>query len=126
MLTGLLNAKVALIAVLAIGVAGGIGYNRGASNMKNSIAVDIAREEQLAQRIYDQTILATASEISKIEITNTTIRQEVEREIRTEKIYLECRHTGATKRLLDAVLTGERSAESIDRSELSIINATGG
>ena len=122
----LMNPKLALAFVLAIGFAGGLGYTKGAKSMKNSIAADIAREEQLAQRIYDQTILATASEISKIEITNTTIRQEVEREIRTEKIYLECRHTGATKRLLDAVLTGERSAESIDRSELSVINATGG
>ncbi len=126
MFAGLLNAKVALIAVLAISAAGGIGYNRGASHMKNSITADILREEQLAQRIYDQTILATASEISKIEITNKTIRQEVEREIRTETIYMECRHTDDTKRMLDAILTGERSSESVDRSELSAINSTGG
>ena len=125
MFAGLLNAKMALIAIVAISVAGGIGYRTGAKHMENSIAADIAREEQLAQRIYDQTIAATASEISKIEIVNTTIRQEVEREIRTEKIYLECRHSDATKRLLDSVLTGERSAESVDRSELSVVNTTG-
>lgn len=118
----LLNPTVILSVVSAVSISGGLGYCHGVSTTENSIAADIAREEQLAQRIYDETIAATASEISKIEIINTTIKQKVEREIRTEKVYLECRHTGDTVRLLNAVLTGEGSAESFDRIELSPVN----
>ena len=118
-----LNPTVILAAISAVGISGGLGYCHGVSTTENSIAADIAREEQLAQRIFDETIAATASEISKIEIINTTIKQKVEREIRTEKIYLECRHTGDTVRLLNAILEGKGSSESFDNFELPLADA---
>ena len=118
-----LNPTVVLAIVAAVGVSSGLGYWRGVSVTENSIAADIAREEQLAQRIFDEAIAATASEISKIEILNTTIKQKVEREIRTEKIYLECRHTGDTFRLLNAILEGTGSTESFSDFELPVVDA---
>ncbi len=120
---GLPSPTIILAAIVAVGISGGLGYCHGVETTENSIAADIAREEQLAQRLYDDMVFATASEISKIEIVNTTIKQRIEREIRTDKIYLECRHTDDTKRLLDAILTGEGSAESFDRIELPQVNA---
>lgn len=119
---GLPNPKVLLVFVLVLSASSGLSYMKGVSHTKNSIAADIAREEQLGQKLYDQMLSATASEISKIEIVNTTIRQELEREIRTEKVYLECRHTDDTVRLLNAILTGEGSSESFNRGELPATN----
>ena len=121
----MLNPWVILAVVLAIAASGATGYLRGVHNTKNSIAADIAREEQLAQTIYDSAILAAASEISKIEIINRTITQEIEREVRTKEIYLTCRHDDDTKRMLDAILTGERSGESFSRSKLSAVDPAG-
>ena len=121
----MLNPWVILAVILAIGTAGAGGYLRGVHNTKNSIAADIAREEQLAQRVYDNAILAAASEISKIEIVNRTITQEIEREVRTREVYLTCRHDDDTKRMLDAILTGEGSSESISRSKLSSVDPAG-
>ena len=118
----LLNPTVILAVISAVSISGGLGYCHGVSTTENSIAADIAREEQLAQRLYDDMVYAAASEISKIEIINKTITQELEREIRTERIYMDCRHTDGTKRMLDAILTGERSSESFDRVELSPVD----
>ncbi len=106
----------------AILLSGATGYWRGVTNTENSIAADIAREEQLAQSVYDMAVAAAASEISKIEIVNKTIRQELEREVRIEQVYTECRHTDGTLRMLNAVLTGERSGESFNRSKLPAFN----
>lgn len=121
---GLPSPTIVLAAILAIGVSGGLGYRHGVETTENSIAADIAREEQLAQSLYDKMIWATASEISKIEIVNTTIRQELEREIRIEKVYLECKHTDDTVRLLNAILTGDGSSESFGNIELPAADST--
>lgn len=121
-LTAFLNPTVILAVVSAVSISGGLGYCHGVSTTENSIAADIAREEQLAQSLYDKMVFATASQISKIEIVNRTITQEIEREIRTERIYMECRHTGDTKRMLDAILTGERSSESFNPIQLPAAN----
>ena len=122
----LLNPTIILAVISAVSISGGLGYCHGVSTTENSIAADIAREEQLAQNLYDKMLSATASEISKIEIINKTITQEIEREIRTERVYMDCRHTGDTKRMLDAILTGKRPSESLDRSQLSAVNPAGG
>ncbi|MCH7495960.1 MAG: hypothetical protein IH825_07730 [Candidatus Marinimicrobia bacterium] len=121
-LTALLNPTVLLAVISAVSISGGLGYCHGVDTTENSIAADIAREEQLAQSLYDKMIFATASEISKIEIVNTTIRQELEREIRTEKVYLECTHPDHVVRLLNAILAGERPSESFSGIELPEIN----
>lgn len=123
-LLAFLNPTVILTVISAVSISGGLGYCHGVRTTENEIAADIAREEQLAQSLYDKMILAAASEISKIEIVNTTIRQELEREIRIEKVYLECKHTDDTVRLLNAILTGEGSGESFSGVELSAPNTT--
>lgn len=103
----------------AIMLSAFVGYWRGSTNTRNSIEADIARENQIAQTVYDNAIRATASEIAKIEIVNKTITQELEREVRIEPVYLDCSHSDDVKRLLDAVLTGQAPPESISRNKLS-------
>ena len=90
--------------------------------MKNEIESDIAREERIGQIAFANSLSASASQIAKIRIVNTTIKQELEREIRMEPVYIDCRHSDDTKRMLDAILTGSEPAESFDRSFLPEAN----
>lgn len=112
------NARVVLIAILSAGAAATFGYMRGAENTRNAIQAELATEAQVRQDTYEAAMRAAAEEIAKIKILNTTIKQELEREIRTEPVYLDCRHSDDAKRLLDAILTGEAPAESIAGFEL--------
>lgn len=112
----LLNPWMILGVLLAISTAGGVGYMSGGQNMKNEIESDIAREERIGQIAFANSLSASAQQIAKIRIENTTIRQELDREIRFEPVYIDCRHSDAAKRMLDAILTGSQPPESFDRS----------
>ena len=112
------NPWIVIGVMVAILTAGAVGYWRGGVNTKSRIESDIARENQIARVAYDNALKATAEQIANIKIVNTTVRQELEREIRKEPVYLDCRHSDDVKRLLDAVLTGQAPAESFDRSKL--------
>jgi len=115
----LLNPWMILGVGLAVTTAAGVGYLKGGQNMENKILADIALEESRSDELYDKMVLAAASEIAKIKITNKTITQEIEREIRIKPVYVDCRHSDDTKRMLDAILTGSEPAESLARSNLS-------
>lgn len=114
----LLNPTVLLVILGAFAAGGLTGYWRGVNNTANKIEATEARLEQERQNTYDAAMAATADAIARIKIVNTTIRQELEREVRTEKVYAECRHSDDTLRLLNAILKGEAPAESLDSGEL--------
>lgn len=114
----LINPWMILGVLLAVSVAGTTGYVKGGQHMKNEIESDIAREERIGQIAYSNALSATASEIAKIKVVNKTITQELEREIRYEPVYIDCRHSDDTKRMLDAILTGSKPGESFDQSFL--------
>lgn len=118
------NPTLLLILLGTSTVSGLTGYWRGVKNTSNRIEAAEARLERVRQDTYDAAMAATAAEISKIKIINTTIRQELEREVRTEKVYAECRHSDDTLRLLNAILKGEAPAESIDSGKLSPAGGT--
>jgi hypothetical protein len=114
-----------MLAIVLSGLTvGAAGYWRGASVTRTSIEAEIMREEQLAQRIYQKAQLATAQEIAKIEIVNRTITNELEKEVRYEPVYLNCSHSDNVKRLLDAILTGQAPAESINGAGLPASDTT--
>ncbi len=119
----LMNPWMILGVLAAIGTAGGVGYLKGSQHMKNEIESDIAREERIGQIAFANALSASASQIAKIRVTNKTITQELEREIRFEPVYIDCRHSDDTKRMLDAILTGSQPAESFDRSILPETNS---
>jgi hypothetical protein len=125
-LKSLLNPTVLLTITLVSASAAGVGYYRGAANTRNAIEATEAKIERSRQVTYDAALAATAEEISKIQINHRTIRQELEREIRTETKYVDCRSSDDVVRLLNAVLTGTAPAESVDSGELSGVNAPDG
>lgn len=55
---------------------------------------------------------STARELAKLEVTHTTIRQEVQNNVIEKPVYRDCRHDADTVRLLNYALTGRQSADS--------------
>ncbi len=76
-----------------------------------------AREADIVEKVQNATSKSTAEAIAKIKVVNTTIRQEMEREIKTDIRYVECRHTPSVYDYLNESLTGRR-AGSPDNSKL--------
>lgn len=52
----------------------------------------------------------TAKEIAKIEVQNTTIRQEVQTHVIEKPVYRDCRHDPDALRLLNHAITGKPGA----------------
>lgn len=67
-------------------------------------ASQITKQELVAEAV-DAANNAAATAISKIRVTNQTIRQEVERETRTNTVYVDCRHSKETLDNLNRVLS---------------------
>ena len=74
-----------LVAILA---AYGVGRYDG-SRMEQASHLSA---EQRARVAYDAALLATADQIAKINIRNTTIRQQAEVIVREKPVYSECRN----------------------------------
>lgn len=125
-LSNFFNARLILVAVLSVGVASASGYYYGVKHTNNAHAKIRLKEQQIEQRVYDAALRATSEEIAKIKITNTTIRRELEREVRKEPVYLDCKHTDNVKRMLDAILTGEAPFESFAGFELPTLDTSDG
>ena len=121
-LRNVFNARTMLVAVLVGLASTATAYYYGRKHMKQQMISELARENELAQSVYQAALRATAEQIAGIEIVNTTVRQELEREIHYETKYRECRHDDDTLRLLNAVLAGEAAAEPVGNSELPATN----
>jgi hypothetical protein len=80
----------AVIAGLAAAAAGawGVAYKSG----RDACRADRAAQEALVREAVAATNVATAEAISRIQIRNTTIRQEVARVLERETVYRDCRH----------------------------------
>jgi hypothetical protein len=89
-----------ILAAAAIGGAGWQGYRMG---MDAEIAAQ-AREDRAAKTATDAALRVTAEAIAGIQVRHTTIRQPVEREIRENTVYRECRHSADAFGLLNRAL----------------------
>lgn len=75
---------------------------------------EVARQAKLDDVIQDIKTAAqegAAVEIAKIKPQNVTIRQELEREIRTNTVYADCRVPGVGLRFINQALTGQQQAQ---------------
>lgn len=117
-LKALWNPSMLLAIVLSVAAAGASGYWKGSRDTENRLTAERLTTEQIAETAYRAAITGAAYEISKIQITNKTFRQTLEREIRHEPVYIDCQHPDNVKRLLDAILTGEAPAESLGGDSL--------
>jgi hypothetical protein len=99
----ILGAILALI--LSCGGAFYGGYRHGYNVSEgNAAKIDLA-----IKKTQEAAALGTAAEIAKIKVSNTTIRQTLEKEIYEKPVYLDCRHSALGMQSVNAALTGSRS-----------------
>lgn len=104
----------AIIAVLLIaswGAAGYVGWRASA----NALLAKQAREEDLMQKVEERAVTGAATAISRIKVTNKTIHNEVQREVRIEPVYADCRHSPDGLRGVNAALTNRPVEATGDR-----------
>lgn len=97
-----------LAVVLLVGASGATGYWQGSKHKANEIAAQAAREAALVEKTREAAQQAAATEISKIEVKQTTIRQKAEVITREVPVYRDCRHDQRTMDLLNSALKSEQ------------------
>lgn len=94
---------IALVAAIGLAVGGfafGVKYQRGQE----------AWAQQLVAKVREEAQLGAAEAIAKIEIKNTTIRQQLETITREREVYRDCRNSDDAMRLLNDALAGDNAA----------------
>lgn len=114
----MLNPWVLLGLLVAWAASLGGAFVYGQATKADAVEAQAAREEKVAQKAADAATVAAAVAIARIKPINTTIRQETEREVRTNTIYADpgCRHPPEQLQRLNAALTGtgpERAASGV-------------
>lgn len=115
-----MNPYLIIAALVAVLAAGAGGFKLGADH---EVAAQAREQEHIAEAV-DAANAASAEAIAKIKVINTTIKQELEKEVRYEKIYTDgtCVNTPNGMRLLNQALTGDRPAGD---GKLPKVDATG-
>lgn len=98
-----------LYAALAAFVGIGLAYYVGRVDGQALGRAVEDRERVVAAVATEAAASAAAGAISKIRVQHTTVRQEVEREIRENVVYRECVHSPGSLQHINAALTGERA-----------------
>lgn len=101
-----MNPYLLLAGVLAFAAATGAAYFQGRSDGRDKCVAESVRDEQVAQIASAAAADAAASAISAIKVRNTTINQEVQREIVETVRYRECVHPDGVMRNINEALTG--------------------
>ena len=102
-----MNPYVLLGGLVAALIAIGGAYLQGRSDGADKCVAGQARDERVAHIASVAAADAAASAITKIKVQNTTIKQEVQREIVETVRYRECVHPDGVVRNINAALTGE-------------------
>ena len=92
----LLTVGIALVGSYVVGRIDGNTITEGA----------VAREDRIAQVVYEKGQRATAELISGIEVKNVTVRQVLQKEIVRDPVYVDCKHSAVGLRAVNAALTG--------------------
>lgn len=110
-----MNPWAILAAVLLVGCLTGAAYRQGRVDGEAKIEAQQAREDALAAKATDAAASAIAAAIPKITVTHQTVRQELEREIRTNPVYLraDCDTGPDSLQRFNAALPGATSASAV-------------
>jgi glutamine synthetase len=100
------NPYLIIAAMVSFFLAGAGGFKLGIDHEKAGQARDEQRIESAKQAMAE----AAAEAISKIKVVNTTVQNEVQREIRTNTVYADCKHSDDGLRLLNNAITNGGSA----------------
>lgn len=103
--------------VLAVGAMTGGAYMRGREDGENKIVAQQAREDAIAAAASDAAASAIAAAIPKITVKHQTVRQELEREIRTNPVYLraECDTGPGSLQRFNAAIPGAQPVSEAPR-----------
>ena len=116
-------AYFALAAALAVMI--GAAYLKGREDGRDSEQAQLAREASLVAVTRAVALRSAAEAIAQIQVTHSTIRQAVEREIVEKPVYRDgCVHSDRVMQLINAALAGTNVAAA-DR-ELPSADAAGG
>jgi hypothetical protein len=98
-------AYFAIAAILATAL--GASYLKGREDGRDSEQAQLAREASLVAVTRAVALRSAAEAIAQIQVTHSTIRQAVEREIVEKPVYRdECKHSDRVMQLINAALAG--------------------
>lgn len=101
-------ALLACVVAWALSLGGTACYFDGAGEAR-AVARQ-ARDDQVRQQTFIDAQAGAAAAIAKLKPRNTTIRQEVQREIQTDVRYVDCRLTDGVFERANEALTGTKPA----------------
>jgi hypothetical protein len=105
----------------AFGALGG-AYLQGRHDGSNAVEATAAREERVGQLAGAAAAASAAEAISKIKVRNTTIQNEVQREVSERVVYRDCVHSPDQLQRINAALTG--AEPPADHGQLPAANAS--
>lgn len=97
-----MNPWLITVALLAVMGAGWGGFRLGVDHEQASRS----REEKVVAKAVEAATTASARAIAGIKVTNTTIYQELQREIHKEPVYIDCRHSAVGLQRTNEALEG--------------------
>lgn len=110
-------------ALWAASVGGAFFYGEGVGQDREiAKQASVNSAIQAAREAMQQT---AAEAIAKIKPQNVTIRQETQREIRTNTVYADCKLPAGGLRLANEALTGKRSTQPAGGGQLPRADADG-
>lgn len=92
---------------LSLALAGGLGiagaglYLEGKKAGRNEVRAQVASQTDIAREAAQIAATISAQAISKIEVKNVTVRQQLEREVLTREVFRDCRSGPAAVGLLN-------------------------
>jgi hypothetical protein len=102
----MMNPWAIVFALVAWGASVGGAFFYGQGVGKDSEVAAQARIGQAIIETREQAQQGAAEAISRIKVTNTTIHQEVQHEVRTERIYADCKLPAVGLRIANDALRG--------------------
>lgn len=118
-----MNPYIILASVAVFAALTGGAYYQGRKDGEANVIAQEAREEKIAKISYENASRASADAISKIEVKNVYQKQILEREVRENVVYRECKHSSAGLRGVNSALSGN-AAEPTGDSELPKTNTS--
>lgn len=122
----MLNPYVLLALLIGWGASITGAFVYGGNVREDHIRAEDSRTADAILEARNQAQLGAADAISQLRITNTTIHQEVQREIRTNTVYADCKLPAGGLRIANEALTGQRPAVPASGGQLPRADANGG
>jgi hypothetical protein len=114
----MMTLRLWIVLACALAICGSIAgaYVKGRGDGRSAILASQASEDRVRMETLQLAQQAAAEEISKIEIRNVTIRGRVEREVRVEPRYVDCKQTTEVFQLIQDAISGRLSAVDATQS----------